>query len=386
MTKTQIIERIKEKSSLTDEEISKKIKAKLEQLAGLISEDGAAHIIANELGINLNPQTEGTIEIKHLLEGMRNVELTVQVQKKFDVKEFNSARGPGKLASFMVADKSGRLRATLWNAKVDELYSNFNEGDTISLKNAYIRKNNYTGNLDINLGDGAEIEIASESEKLDIDNSPNRKKIIDLTGQDTNVEVLATLVQVSDLRFWECCPKCGKKPKMEDEVYVCQEHGKISEKELDYSYVLNTYIDDGSASIRTVFWKTQIQKLLGEPHEKILSYRSTPEEFETFKSSLLGDIIKVRGRVNKNDAFDRIEFVAFDLDKDPDPEEEIKYIEKAKAESTSNLNTGETVKTETVGDDSIKAESSSSSKPEKKVVVEKTISLDDIEEINIDDD
>ncbi len=381
MTKDQIIEKIKDKTSLSDDEIAKKIKTKLEQLAGLISEDGAAHIIANELGVDLNQQAEGSIEIKHLLEGMRNVELTVQVQKKFDSKEFNSARGPGKLASFMVADKTGKLRATLWNTKVDELYPKFQEGDTINLKNAYIRKNNYTGNIDINLGDGAEIEIVPESEKLDIDNSPDRKKIIDLTPQDVNTEVLATLVQVSDIRFWEACPKCGKKPKLENEEHICQEHGKIAEKDLDYSYVLNTYIDDGSASIRTVFWKKQIQKLLDEPHETILSYRETPENFEKFKSSLLGDIIKVRGRVNKNEAFDRMEFVAFDLDKNPNPEEEIKYIEKPKSEAST---TGETVKTETVIDNS--ETDSPAVTPEKKDVVKETVSLDDIEEINIDDD
>ena len=48
-----IIEKIMEHSKLTLEEVNSKIKAKTEQLAGLISKEGAAHIIANELGVKL---------------------------------------------------------------------------------------------------------------------------------------------------------------------------------------------------------------------------------------------------------------------------------------------------------------------------------------------
>ena len=49
----EIIQMIKESSSLSQDEIEDKIKAKTEQLAGLISKEGAAHIVANELGLKL---------------------------------------------------------------------------------------------------------------------------------------------------------------------------------------------------------------------------------------------------------------------------------------------------------------------------------------------
>ena len=49
----EIVAKLNEKSNLTSEEIASKIKLKMEQLSGLISKEGAAHIIANELGINL---------------------------------------------------------------------------------------------------------------------------------------------------------------------------------------------------------------------------------------------------------------------------------------------------------------------------------------------
>ena len=46
-----IINKIKEKTELSEAEINSKINQKLDQLSGLISKEGAAHIIANELGV-----------------------------------------------------------------------------------------------------------------------------------------------------------------------------------------------------------------------------------------------------------------------------------------------------------------------------------------------
>ena len=43
----QVIEAILEKTDLSREDVEGKIKEKLTQLSGLISEDGAAHIVAH---------------------------------------------------------------------------------------------------------------------------------------------------------------------------------------------------------------------------------------------------------------------------------------------------------------------------------------------------
>ena len=371
LTKEQIIQKIVETTSLSLEDINSKIKQKLDQLAGLVSEEGAAHIVANELGVKLIPSTEQSLEISNLLEGLRNVEVTVKVTKKFEIKEFNSARGPGKLASFMMGDKSGRMRATLWNTKVDDYFDKFKEGDTIIIKNAYVRKNTYTNALDLNIGDNAEITVNPEGVKIEVGaEESTRKKISDLNANDFRAEILATIVQVSDIRFWETCPTCNKKPKLENEKHICAEHGEIAATDLGYSYVLNCYLDDGSSSVRTVFWREQIQKLLGETHENILKFRESPDLFEPFKSSLLGEMIKVTGRVNKNEAFDRVEFVAMDIVKNPDPEEEIKHLPETPKKEPEVLK-------EVTKEEEEKANASKN----------KTIpSLDDIEEINIDDE
>ena len=84
--KDMLIEKIKEKSGLTDKEIETRVKDKLDQLSGLISEEGALHILANELGIKIFDDP-GKLQIKNVLAGMRNVELIGKVIKIYEVRD-----------------------------------------------------------------------------------------------------------------------------------------------------------------------------------------------------------------------------------------------------------------------------------------------------------
>jgi hypothetical protein len=70
-----------------------------------------------------------------------------------------------------------------------------------------------------------------------------------------------------------------------------------------------------------------MEKLINLNKEKILAYKDNPEKFEDIKTELLGNIIKINGRVKKNLFFDRIEIVANDVFLNPDPEQEIKRLD-----------------------------------------------------------
>ncbi len=369
LTKEQIIDKILSSTSITKEELLKKIHQKLDQLSGLVSEEGAAHIIANELGVQLIPSTNDNLKIENLLEGLRNVKITLKVIKKYDVKEFNSARGPGKLASFLAGDDSGVVRVTLWNSAVDNFFDKFKEQDVLEINNAYVRKNNYTNNLELNLSDSSNININPEGVIVELKNKVIKRKINEIEANDFRVEILGTIVQISDIRFWEICPKCNKKLKSDDEGFKCVEHGLVNPSNVDYSYVLNCYIDDGSGNIRTVFWKEQIQKLISKTHEEIIKFKESPEDFEDIKNDLLGEFIKLVARVNKNNAFDRLELVAESVDLNPDPNKEINDLTPVKETNEPKEEVISSKQEET----SFKQE-------------EDIVSIDDIEEIRIDDD
>lgn len=327
MPLSQIKEKIKENSKLSEEEVNQKIQDKLEQLSGLISEEGAAHIIANELGIKLF-EVGGLLQVKNILSGMRNVEITGKVIRKYELREFKTETKEGKIASFLVADETGIIRVVLWNEQTDD-FEKINENDILKIKGAFARDNN--GRKELHLSTGGVIEINPKGVKVETaDNTRTRKELKDLAEGDENIEVLATIVQVFDPRFFEVCPECGKRTKPVDGTYNCPEHGDIKP---DYSYVLNLFLDDGTDNVRAVLWKNQTLRLFEKTHEEFVKFRTSPTEFEPLKTEMLGTIVKVVGRTNKNDAFDRIELIANMIFKDIKPEEEINRLKK-QAETT----------------------------------------------------
>ena len=155
--------------------------------------------------------------------------------------------------------------------------------------------------------------------------STKRKEIKDLIESDSDIELLGTVVQAFDPRFFEVCPECNKRTKMgENEKFICSQHGEITP---NYSYVFNLVLDDGTETIRTVFFRNQMERLLEMNNEQIMQYKDAPEKFDEVKNNLLGNIIKVVGRVNKNEFFDRLEFITQAVYPKPNPEEELKKLQ-----------------------------------------------------------
>jgi len=339
----KLLERMQEASGQSKDEIDKKIQAKLEELSGLISKEGAAHIVANEMGVNFEVPKKD-ITINNLAPGMRNLELIGKVRAVYEIREFNTATRSGKVANFLLTDTTGTTRIVLWNEMAEKL-ADIKEGDVIKLKDGYTRENN--GRVEVHLGDNAQIYINPEGVTVDVDVSGSNgqqsadapvKKIGELNGNDANVAVIATVVQVFDPRFFPVCPECNKKVQGEPGSYNCMTHGKVDVPA--YNYVMNLYIDDGSDNIRCVLWREQINELLGIPQADIISMKDEPALFEAHKTDLLGMIVKVRGRVNDNQQFGRLELVGYEVIKNVNPEGEAESNQE-KAEITPEKMTGD---------------------------------------------
>lgn len=304
----QILAKIKEAKQLTDEDLSQRIKQKMDQLSGLISREGAAHIIANELGVQLSPQ-DGPVKVEQVLVGMRSVELNGKVVRIFPVKQFSTNGREGKVASAIIGDETGTIRITAWGSKADEL-GVMAEGNIIKIVDAYVKENNNAKELHLN--DRSRI-IASPPGITVIVKDPfteaPRKRIAELAEGMLNIEILGTIVQVYDIRFFQ--------RKNQAQPSSVPEQG----------YVLNLILDDGSSNVRCVLFTQQVQQLLKKTHEELLVYMQMPESFATIKTDLLGEMVKVTGKTNKNAMFDRLEFVINRVDHDVNPEEEIKRLQ-----------------------------------------------------------
>jgi replication factor A1 len=321
----QLIVKIKEQASLSDEEISSKIKAKMDQLSGLISKEGAAHIIANELKVKLFE--EGKLKIDKIFSGMRSVETVGKITNLFDIREFARKDGSqGKVASIVIADDTASIRLVLWNDQTDKA-KGLKVGDILKVGNAFSKENQ--GKPELHINSNSELEINPPGETIGEVSTKRpeakRKKIEELQATDSNIELLGTIVQIFDPRFYEICPECGKRAKQKESAFACDTHGIVTP---NFAYVLNLILDDGSSTIRAIFFRNQLANLLQKSDEEILKFKGSPESFGTIKEDLLGKIVKIVGRVSKNEMFDRLEFISQLVFPDPNPDDELKKLQK----------------------------------------------------------
>ncbi|MBN2368599.1 hypothetical protein JXC34_06265 [Candidatus Woesearchaeota archaeon] len=315
-----IISKIKEKTGISDTELNSKVRDKLDQLSGLISEEGALHIIANEMGVKIFEEVSGELKIKNVLSGMRSVDITGKVVKVYEVRTFEKEGRQGRVGNFLIGDETGVMRVVAWNDQAS-LLQKLKEGDIVKIEAGYTRENQ--GKTEVHLGQKTNVVLSPKNVE-DIDVKPRtrmRKKIAELNENDQDVEVIGTIVQVFDPRFFEICPECGKRAKERDGSYYCDQHDKVTP---GYSYVANLFLDDGTENIRTVLWRTQLQRLFGMSNEEIVSRKDG--SFEDIKTELLGKIVKFVGRTSKNEMFERIEFIPQLVFTDPDPNEEISRL------------------------------------------------------------
>ncbi len=325
-----IIEKIKEGSGLSETEITQKIDKKLNQLSGLISKEGAAHILANELGIKIF-EIPKNIKIKDILEGMRSIDIAGKVQQIYEVRDFETEKGKGKVGSFMLADETGSIRVVCWYDQTETI-EKLSKDLTIRLVGGYVRTNN--NRKEIHLNERSKVIFNPKGVTIGEVKSftSSRKKLSELTENSDSVEVLATIVQVFEPRFFEVCPECNRRTKPREDGFFCDEHNKVTPT---YSYVLNLLLDDGTDTTRTIFFSKQLEKLLGKTKEEILEYKENIHEFEQIKTDLLGKTIKVIGRIKRNEMFDRLEIISQLVFTDIDPEKEIKKL----AEEQPNITT-----------------------------------------------
>ena len=176
------------------------------------------------------------------------------------------------------------------------------------------------------MNDRAQFIINPEGEVVEatVKITKTRKLIKDLKEGDGGVEILGTVVQVFEPRFYEVCPECGKRARPSEGNFMCNTHNAVAP---NFSYVLNAVIDDGTETIRAAFFREGVEKLLNKKPEDLLMMKEDPSKFLESRDGIQGKIIKVEGRVIKNEMFDRIEFVANEVDVNPNPEEELKRLE-----------------------------------------------------------
>jgi ssDNA-binding replication factor A large subunit len=296
-----LIERIAKSSGLEKAEVESKVEAKKAKLSGLISKEGAAQIIAAELGINFEDQD---LKISELMAGMRKVNVVGKVINLFPVREFSKNGRDGKVANFILADETGSTRCVLWDANHISLIESgeLKKGDVVEIKNASTRDS------EIHVSGFSEFK-KSTSVMENVKTAPSvNEGTLSEARQGQTIKSRGVVVQVFQPRFYSVCPECNKKViKNDDGTFKCAEHGKVATPK-DRA-ILNFVIDDGTETMRTVMFSDQINTLIPEMDLK------DEEKATSFRNDFLGTEIYLTGRVNRNQLFNNLEIIANAVEK-----------------------------------------------------------------------
>jgi replication factor A1 len=295
----RIIEKISKISGVEKEEIERRIEAKRAKLSGLISKEGAAQVVAAELGISFDNEK---LKIEELLPEMRKVNLVAKVMSVSPIRSFKTKKGDdGKVANLFVADDTSNIKVVLWDTNHIALIEQGKilENVVVEIINGSMRDN------ELHLGSFSDLKISSQViNDVKAGKVFREKNISELKNSDY-AKVRGVIVQSFDPRFFYVCPDCRKKVIQENGHFVCAEHGEVAGEK---RALFNMILDDGTETIRAVAFHDTLPGLG-------LTNLENPEEVIQQRENLLGKELFFFGNVRANKLYNTPEFIVEKVDK-----------------------------------------------------------------------
>ena len=195
----KIMAKIVEKTGLSRAEVEERVRKKIKEFAGLLTEAGAAYAVAKELGVEIDVERElaQRVKIKDLKPGMERVDLIVRVLRIFPPRVFRKDGRFGRYCKLIVGDETGTARLTLWHRDVNLVESGkIERGTVIEIING--RVSEYNGILDITLSfDG---RIIVNPDDPDVQKLPPAErplvKVSDLSPDMNDVDMVLRVASV----------------------------------------------------------------------------------------------------------------------------------------------------------------------------------------------
>ncbi len=310
-----VLERIIATTGMNNEDLERKIADKQRELSGLVSREGAAYIIAKELGLELFEKSKRRLEIKSVIPGLKNVTLTARIVRMFEPRQFEKDGQKSCVANVILGDGSGSLRLSLWDLQCD-LLKQLQPGLAVEVYGAYT-KDDSRGGTEIRLSKRGGMRVLPKSDLPSMDQirtaSTETPTRVDLSALKEGglFEVRAAIVQLFDSNmFYEVCPTCGTRVHKETVtegarqymVYKCGQHGEVQPT---HAMVVSGVIDDGTANTRAVWFRDAALSLIGMTLEDAVTHRDGLLD----SIDVLGKEFIMVGRVKRNKMFNRIEFI-----------------------------------------------------------------------------
>jgi replication factor A1 len=154
---------LSKRRELSQEQILALIEEKKREGRGLLSDEGAARLVAEELLIQTRGTDLGRMQVKDLVSGLNDVTISGRILMTWPPQQFQRRDGtPGRVMRIVLADKSDRVRCAIWDRHVDVLSRTDNlQGRVMRIGHAYTRQG-LSGDTEVHAGDRSSIQIDPE--------------------------------------------------------------------------------------------------------------------------------------------------------------------------------------------------------------------------------
>ncbi len=190
-----IVKRILDaRKDLTEGDLIKLIEETKAEAGGLLSDEGAARLVAQRLSVGLGDGGLRRAGIKDLVSGLRDVSIEGDVIGLSPPRDFRRRDGStGRLLSLILADEGGQIRCNVWNPPED-LLRDFEalRGSRVRIEHGYT-KAGLDGNLELHCGNGSRLKVLSRPKAPSRAVEVQFKSIGKISSEDRIVSVIGVV-------------------------------------------------------------------------------------------------------------------------------------------------------------------------------------------------
>jgi len=250
MMEDWIIDKITEKKNLKKEDILKIISERKKQFPEL-TEDAILRMLATENGII---PIKRDYKIKEINQKINHINLSAKIKRKFPPRTVTVKGREARVMNFVIEDETGEMPVVTWNENYINNIMNTQDGEVISIANAYSKENPFNGIVELNLGSGSAISVDSKPVQKKEETKTEYKKIRDINdGETANLNGFITRLFSNDI-YLVRCNICKKKVDIECDIH--------KDKALSKTLQIRGIFDDGIYSSSITFFDKQADSLL----------------------------------------------------------------------------------------------------------------------------
>ncbi|ERG94564.1 MAG: replication factor A [Haloquadratum walsbyi J07HQW2] len=257
----------------------------------------------------------GYTSLLELAPGNRGRVVEVEIIE-LEKRVINGRNGETTIHSGVIADESGRLPFTDWEAR-----STLSAGETFRFDDVYIRE--FRGAPQVNLSSFTTVEALSKT--VEVNQDAQRVAIGEAvdSGGVFDAEVTGTVLEVREgSGLIERCPECNRALQSGQ----CREHGSV-EGEDDMR--VKAIIDDGTGAVTAILDRELTESIYGGSMDEAMTVARDAMDksviAEEIRSTIVGREYRIRGNISVDEYGANLETAEFERTSD-DPATRAKSV------------------------------------------------------------